>query len=256
MHAMPRDGGRNVFKPAEISRRPGLSVLCPTGLHLAKYYDPGQRVNHYDATQIAQLFIDDIELGIDRWDYSGPLVERMPHRAGLIKVAISGVDPDARERKALEAAARAHRATGAPILTHCEQGEGALEQVECFQNFGVDLSKVVLSHTDRKPDPAYHREILSTGVCLEYDSAFRWKTEDNPTLRLVIGLIEEFPRQLMLGMDAARPDYWKAYGGSPGMSFLLHGFSDRLRAEGLTAEQWHQFFVANPAAAYDFRAEL
>ena len=208
---------------------------------------------HDDVGQIAQLFIDDITVGIDRWDYSGPLVERTPHRAGLIKVATGGADPDARERKVLEAAAQAHLATGAPILTHCEQGEGALEQVACFQSLGVDLGKIVLSHTDRKPDPAYHREILASGVRLEYDSAFRWTSEDNPTLRLVLELVPEFPHQLMLGMDAARPDYWTSYGGAPGLSYLLKEFSVRLRAGGLDEKHWRRLFVANPAAAYSFR---
>lgn len=254
--SMPCDAGRNVLKLAEISKRSGVHILCPTGLHLAKYYDPGHWGNHYRAVQIARLFIDDIELGVDRWDYSGPIVERTPHRAGLIKVATGGPKIDGRERKVLEAAAEAHVQTGAPILTHCEQGEGALEQARLLESLGVDLRKVVLSHTDRKPDLAYHREILSTGVCLEYDSAFRWKGEGNPTLDLLLALIAEFPDQLLLGMDAARPDYWKSYGGSPGMSYLLNEFSDRLKAGGLGAEQWRQLFVANPAAAYCFREVL
>jgi len=251
--SMPCDAGRNVIKLAEISKRSGVHILCPTGLHLAKYYDLGHWGNHYSAGQIAQLFIDDIEQGIDRWDYSGPLIERTPHRAGLIKVATGGPEIDDRERKVFEAAALAHVQTGAPILTHCEQGEGALEQAELLGGLGVDLSKVVLSHTDRKPDFAYHREVLSTGVRLEYDSAFRWKGEENPTLGLLLELIAEFPDQLMLGMDAARPDYWKSYGGSPGMSYLLNEFSTRLKVGGVSAAHWQRLFVANPAAAYDFR---
>ena len=36
--AMPCDAGRNAGKLAEISRRTGVHVVAPTGLHLAKYY--------------------------------------------------------------------------------------------------------------------------------------------------------------------------------------------------------------------------
>ncbi|HLL88120.1 MAG TPA: hypothetical protein VK324_02340, partial [Tepidisphaeraceae bacterium] len=36
--SMPGGGaGRNALKLAEISRRSGLHIVCPTGLHLAKY---------------------------------------------------------------------------------------------------------------------------------------------------------------------------------------------------------------------------
>jgi len=38
---MPCNCGRNVFKLAEVSRRTGVHIACPTGLHLQKYYPPG-----------------------------------------------------------------------------------------------------------------------------------------------------------------------------------------------------------------------
>ena len=149
------------------------------------------------------------------------------------------------------AAASAHRRTGCPILTHTEQGTLALEQVSMLKKQGVDLSHVCLSHTDRKPDIAYHREILSTGVHLEFDSAFRWK-EKNATLELLLALMTEFPDRILLGMDAARASYWRHFGGQPGLDYLLTTFTALLRQGGLTAEQWHKIFVANPAATYRF----
>ena len=251
--SMPCDAGRNVRKLAEISRQSGVHIVCPTGLHLAKYYDDGHWSGDLPEESIAELFVAEIENGIDARDYSCPLVERTEHRAGLIKVA-SGLDRlSAREEKIFAAAATAHRLTGCPILTHCEQGTAALEQVEAFRQGDVDLRHVVLSHTDRKPDLAYHREILSTGVKVEYDSCFRWKTRnDNPSLELVLALIAEFPNQILLGMDAARPAYWKSYGGNPGLSFLLKDFTDLLYSRGITDAQWQQIFIANPAATYNF----
>jgi len=254
--SMPCDAGRNVLKLAQISEQSKVHILCPTGLHLAKYYDEGHWSQHYSVEQITELFIADIEQGIDRFDYSGPCVERTKHRAGLIKIATNGPEFTSRGEKIFEAAANAHRTTGAPILTHVEQGIGALEQAAKLSEHGVDLSKVVLSHTDRKPEPGYHRDILQTGVKVEYDSAFRWKTEDNPTLELVMELIGDFPNQIMLGMDAARPSYWKSYGGAPGLSFLLNEFTDMLRARGLGDQQWQQIFIATPADTYSFKELL
>ncbi len=253
--SMPCDGGRNPVKLAAISKGSGIHILCPTGLHLAQYYDDGHWGNKYDADQLAGLFIADIEEGIDRFDYSGPIVERTEHRAGLIKIATEGEEIGLREQRVFEAAGMAHKATGAPILTHCEQGLGAIEQAALLEKHGVDLSKVVLSHTDRANDLSYHRDILQTSVRLEYDSGFRWKTEENPTLDLLVGLLDEFPDQIMLGMDAARPAYWKHYGGSPGLTFLLDEFTQMMKERGVTDEQWEKIFVSTPASTYSFAAK-
>jgi phosphotriesterase-related protein len=252
--SMPADAGRNVLKLVELSRRTGVHLVCPTGLHLAKYYDPGHWGHHYSEAELAHLFTEDVVHGIDAHDYNGPLLRRTPHRAGLIKIA-TGARFTAREEKIFAAAAQTHRTTGCPILTHTEQGELALEQVERLRTGGVDLRHVCLSHTDRKPDLAYHREILSTGARVEFDSAFRWRKshgDANPTRDLLLALLPEFPDQLMLGMDAARRDYWRSYGGAPGLTFLLTEFTASLRNAGVSTEALHRIFVTNPAQTFSF----
>lgn len=252
--SMPCGGGRNPIKLAEISTRTGVNIVCPTGLHLEKYYPPGHWGEYLSAEEIATLFIAEIEEGIDRHDCNGPHISRTTHKAGVLKVATSGEKPTERERKIIEAAVIAHKKTGAPILTHTEQGVGALEQVRLFQEFGASLVHVVLSHTDRKPDPAYHKEILSTGVLQEYDSAFRWsESEGNPTLALVLNMFAEgFGNQILLGMDAARRKYWRSYDGKPGLRFLLHDFVPRLRSAGLSQNDVDAIFVHNPQRCYSF----
>jgi 5-phospho-D-xylono-1,4-lactonase len=254
---MPCGGGRNPAKLAEISRRTGVNIVCPTGLHLQKYYPPGHWGEHLRTEEIAELFISEIEEGVDARDYNGPAVSRTQHRAGVIKIATSGEHATAHERKVIEAAVIAHRETGAPILTHTEQGMGALDQVQRFRDLGGSLPSVVISHTDRKPDPVYHKEILSSGVMLEYDSAFRWpSSEGNPTLALVLSMFTEgFGEQILLGMDAARQKYWRSYGGTPGLRFLLKEFVPRLRNGGLTQEDIETIFVRNPARCYAFQAK-
>jgi len=249
--SMPCDCGRNVAKLASAAQRSGVHVVAPTGLHLSKYYDPGHWGNQYSESQLAALFAADIETGIDRHDYNGPCVDRSSHRAGVIKIA-TGPHFTPREEKVFAAASAVHRSHGCPILTHTEQGELALEQISTLQAHGVNLAHVCISHTDRKPDLGYHREILSTGVRLEFDSAFRWPGDDNPTLRLMVTLLPEFPDQIMLGMDAARRKYWTSYGGGPGLTFLLVQFSDRLRDHGLGDDDLRRIFVSTPATTYSF----
>ena len=251
--SMPCDCGRNIKKLAEISRRSGVHIVAPTGLHLQKYYDLGHWGQFYKEDQLLQLFVAEIEEGIDKYEYKGPIIGRTEYKAGLIKIA-SGLDRlSDYEKKIFAVAAETHRRTGCPILTHTEQGTAALEQITFLRDHGVDLAHVVISHTDRRPDPAYHREILSSGVCVEYDSAFRWRIwQGNPTLELVLELIDEFPGQIMLGMDAARKTYWRSYGGGPGLTYLLTAFSDEMKQRGLTQQQWERIFIHNPARAYCF----
>jgi 5-phospho-D-xylono-1,4-lactonase len=254
--SMPAGGaGRNVLKLVELAQLTGVHIVCPTGLHLRKYYPPGHWGSRYDAPALARVFITEIQHGVDANDLAGPEVKRTPHRAGLIKIA-SGLDTlDEHERTLFQAAAQAHRVTGCPILTHCEQGTAALEQVELLGSHDVDLRHVVLSHTDRVPDLAYHRAILRAGVRVEYDSAFRWSPDQgNPTLDLVAALAPEFPDQILLGMDAARRRYWVGHGGGPGLAWLLTHFVPMLRQRGVSQELIDRIFVHNPAATYRFDA--
>ena len=160
-----------------------------------------------------------------------------------------------RDRRVFEAAAIAHRRTGAPILTHCDSGTAGLEQVECLVAGGVALEHVALSHVDKVVDRGYHRELAATGASLEYDGSFRWGTEPNGTLQLLEWMAEDgLLGNVVLGMDAARQGYLAVYGGSPGLTWLLDGFSAAMEERGLGADARRQLFVENPARVFAFAA--
>jgi predicted metal-dependent phosphotriesterase family hydrolase len=250
--AMPCDAGRNAGKLAELSRRTGIHVVAPTGLHHERYYGPAHWNHRLTVDELADLFVADIADGIDEYDYSGPTVRRTAHRAGIIKVAGSEDGPSDRDRRIFEAAAQAHRRTGAPILTHCEGGTGALEQVRLLADGGVALEHVALSHVDKIVDRGYHRELLSTGASAEYDQSFRWRDGPNGTLQLIAWMVEDgFADRIVLGMDAARRGYYRVFGGSPGLTWLLDGFRSILEAADL-AGALETLLVANPARVFAF----
>ncbi|MDZ7720561.1 MAG: hypothetical protein U5K72_17225 [Balneolaceae bacterium] len=252
---MPANAGRNIKKLAEVSRRSGVQIIAPTGIHLEKYYLPNHWRYHYTEEQLTQLFVDDITKGIDIHDYGGPIVERSSHKAGMIKLATGDEPITPHQEKIFRAVVEAHKRTGAPILTHTNDGKRALEQVHLFDKLGADLSHVVLSHVDRYKDIEYNREVLQSGVCVEYDSAFRWaiKGEENWTYTLLEALLTEFPDQITMGMDAAKHTYWKSYGGDPGLDFLLTTFRDDLEQMGL-GEYYDKIFYDNPARLYSFKS--
>jgi phosphotriesterase-related protein len=250
---MPCDAGRNVEKLAAISRGSGVHVVAPTGLHRVRFYPEGHWRFTWPADRLADLFVDEIERGIDANDCAGPELRRTPFKAGVLKIASDGAVLDDAERAAFDAVASAHRKTGCPVITHCEAARGA-EQVAFLGSRGVDPAHVVLSHTDRHPDAGYHRELFRTGAFVEYDRVFRAGLDDaNPTLRLFAAMVKEFPGQVMLGTDGARASYWRSYGGKPGLDYLLRDFSDRARRLGVTDAELRAAFVENPARAYAFR---
>lgn len=251
--AMPCDAGRSAAKLAELSRRTGIHVVAPTGLHHDRWYGPAHWRHRVTVEELTDLFVADVADGIDANDYSGPVVRRTPHRAGVIKIAGSDGGPSDIDRPTFEAAARTHLRTGVPVLTHCQDGTGGLEQARLLNELGVDLGHVALSHVDKVVDRSYHRELLSTGVTLEYDQSFRWGEKPNGTLQLLEWSAEEsFLGQIVLGMDAARQGYYAVYGGSPGLSWLLGEFSRLMDERGLDAGVRRQLFVENPARVFAF----
>ena len=171
----------------------------------------------------------------------------------MIKVAGSEGGPSPRDRRVFEAAAATHRRTGAPILTHCEGGTGALEQVRLLADFGVSPEHVALSHVDKVVDRGYHRELLASGAFAEYDGSFRWGDEANGTLQLIAWMTEDgFGHRIVLGMDAARQSYYHVYGGQPGLTWLLDGFTRMLGANGIDEAARERMFVTNPARVFAF----
>ena len=231
---MPAASGRNVLKLAEVSRSSGVNIIAPTGIHLEIYYPPNHWRYHLPVDELTDLFVKDITEGIDEYDYNSPVVKRTNHKAGLIKLATGDESFTAHQQKIFKAVVNAHRITGAPILTHTNSGKQAIEQVELFLKLGADISHVVLSHVDKRKDFAFHKELMQTGVYVEYDSHFRWKSKtENWTYHLLEKLLPDYSDRIVAGMDMARNTYWKSYGGKPGLIYLLTDFKEELNSRGL-----------------------
>jgi 5-phospho-D-xylono-1,4-lactonase len=251
--AMPADCGRNPSKLAELSRRTGVHLVAATGLHHEKFYGPSHWSLRASEGELADLFVADVVDGIDDRDYGGPIVRRTEIRAGVVKVGGSQGGPSPRDLPIFRAAAAAHTRTGVPVHTHCEAGTGALEQIRALVDAGVPAERISLSHVDKVVDRGYHREMFEAGAFVVYDQAFRWGDRENGTLRLIEWAVADgHAGQVMLGMDAARQGYYTAFGGAPGLPYLLRDFSDQLEARGIGAELRYSLFVDNPARAYSF----
>jgi len=249
---MPSNCGRNVLKLAEVSRTSNINIIAPTGIHLEKYYLPNHWRYHLSEDELTELFIKDVEVGIDKHDYGCPVVKRTQHKAGLVKLATGDEKITPHQEKIFHAVVNTHLNTGAPILTHTNMGRHAMDQVNLFNKLGANLQHIVLSHVDKCKDLAWHRDLMQTGVYVEYDSHFRWKKgEENFTYELLEQLLPVYANRIVIGMDMARNTYWKSYGGRPGLSFLLTTFKDDLDKMGMGG-YFGQMFFTNPHQLFSF----
>ena len=228
---MPGESGRDIEKLREISRNSGVHIVTATGMHNPKYYEKDSKYLSAGREELADIFVSEIS-----------------ERCGIIKIHSLGEELSAFEKELFAAAVQAQNETGAPIITHCEEGKGALAQISELQILGANLKRIVLSHTDKYPDHKYHQEILSTGVNVEYDQTLRQAESTNrPSLELTVAMCSAgFTKQIMLGTDGARRSLWKSLGGSPGLSWLASGWRQLLKEAGLSDAQLSEIFRENP----------
>ena len=111
-------------------------------------------------------------------------------------------------------------------MVHLEHGSAAFEVLGAAARTGVPAEAVVLAHIDRNPDPGLHAEI-GRGRRLP---RLRRDGEEQVLARLGrAGLPARGPPssaagdRILLGGDVARRTRYVAYGGMPGLAYLVNG---------------------------------
>jgi len=193
----PIDLGRDVEFAAEVSQAAGVQVICATGLYkeesgAAPYY----KFRGAFADTVAEMtetFVKEVTEGI------GPT----GIKAGVIKVATGPHQVTDYEKAVITAAARAHRATGAPITTHTDDGTMGREQLATLTGEGVDPSRVVIGHSCGSADLRYHVDLLDAGAFLGFDRfGLELLQPDRLRLASLIGLLGiGAERQIVLSHD-------------------------------------------------------
>jgi predicted metal-dependent phosphotriesterase family hydrolase len=161
------------------------------------------------------------------------------------------------EERVFRAAARAHRATGAPIMTHTTHfGELALEQLDLLAEEGVAPSSVIVSHLGDRHGIASIRPIAERGAWLGVDNlgfvagyASLESRADNVAALWEAG----FGARVLLASDICRTDQLVAHGGA-GYAGVLTRFVPLLHERGLGDDQMRSMLVENPARAFGYPA--
>lgn len=238
----PSDYHRDVKRLRALSEETGVAIVATTGF--IKEATCAPLVEGRSANDLADFFIAEIERGIEGVDI----------RAGVIKAGTSLELITDNEERVLRGAARAHRETGAAISTHTEAGTMGLEQIEILLEEGVDPSRIIIGHLDRKLEWTYHEKIANKGVYLGFDQLSKEKYQpDRVRVDFISRLAAQgFGKQILLAGDFARQSYWPSYntGGGPGLTYILRRFVPWLRLEGLGEESITDLLVNNPATAF------
>ncbi|TDD55041.1 phosphotriesterase [Kribbella antibiotica] len=236
----PHGLGRRVEELPGISTQTGVSLIAATGLHRAEHYPEGfvAKVR----PRLAEIFRDELIVGIGNSSV----------RAGLIKVAGGFHRLDEHARYVLEAAAEAHRGTGAPIAIHHELGSAADAVLDLLvDRLAVPASSVVLGHLNRFPDSRAHLDLARRGAWLAFDGPSRANNATDPhLLSCLAALIDAgYGDRLLLGGDTTTAKARGATGEGPGMSFLLTTLRPRITKE-FGADMADAIFRRNPARAF------
>ncbi|WP_309066218.1 phosphotriesterase family protein [Microbacterium sp.] len=251
--ATPLGLGRDPEAVARISAATGLAVVATTGRHREAHYAADHRTRSWDAAELAELFISDVEGGMPASDDTpeGPRAlapDGSPVRAGMLKGGVDYWRISPFERTTLVALAAAHRATGAPIMVHLEFCTAAHEVLDLLAAEGVASDRVVLAHADRDPDAGLHASLAERGAYLGYDGFARQRTRSDAELLALTAAVVEAgaAERIVLGGDVARRTRYIAYGGMPGLGYLGERYLPRLRAL-IGDDAVDRMLVDNPA---------
>jgi predicted metal-dependent phosphotriesterase family hydrolase len=248
--------GRRPAGMRAVAEATGVHVVAATGYHRDAHYPENHWVREATVELLAQRIVTDLKDGMhpDDWLTATPLD---PARAGVIKAGASYQHITKFEERRLVAAAIGHRETGAAILVHSEIGTCAHAIVDLLGREGVHPSRIILAHLDRNPDLELHSEVAARGVTLEYDTPGRIKYRpDSQLIELVEGMAAAgHIGRVLLGLDLGQRDYFRAYGGGPGLTYLMEIFVPRLQSR-IGEAAVATILVANAALAFALDQEL
>lgn len=232
-----RGMGRNPVYAQSVADAAGIRLVHGTGY----YKEPFLPAECYAMSRedMAALFVKELTLGMDDTGI----------RAGLIGEIGTGRGEIApMERQIFEAAAIAHRETGAPICTHTTLGALGPEQLDIFRAYGVDLSRVVLSHIDLSGDVDYMLRLLDTGVNIAFDTVGKnnYQPDEGRMDWLTALCGRGYAGQIVLSMDLTRVSNVKELG----YGYLLTGFVPALLARGFRQDWLDALLRDNPGRIY------
>jgi phosphotriesterase-related protein len=240
--------GRDVDFMRRVSEQTGLQVVACTGIytydHLPSFFASR------DPDQIAELFVADIEEGIQGTEIKAAFIKCAADEPGLTENV----------EKLHRAAARASAQTGAPIMAHSRPAsDTGPRQVEIFESEGVDPATVQIAHTGDTDDLDYIERLLDRGVYIGLDryglEMYLPAAQRDPT---VLALLERgHAERMFISADSCATLDWfpanvieQLLAAGAAKDWDIRNVPEqvlpRLREGGMTEDQERTLMVENP----------
>lgn len=250
--AQPTGCGRDARMLAELSRESGVFIVATAGFHKKEFFD-NLLLFSWSEEELADLYTEEIVSGITD---SGQGSSLSPYRAGILKAAADkDWQTDAVYRKFFEAVAQAAARTDAPVMIHTEKGNDILGMIRWFNDRGVPAQKLLICHLDRTHyDISYHKEVLSTGCFLCYDSIHRLKyISEQEEMALLCAIKQSgFLGQIVLSLDTTNQRLQSYFAEDMGLDYILNTFIPQLKEHDFTDGEIRKMCITNARVLLNF----
>ena len=235
--------GRNGAGLVRVARETGLHIVASTGYYRTVYYPP--HVHELTINKLAEVMVDELTKGIDGTDAQAGIIGELATQRDFITPP---------EERVFRAAARAHNKTGAPLSTHTWLETLAQDQLDLFEDEGVDLSHVIIGHMGDLSHLENVHAVLARGANVQFDHVgMEHFQRDKQRVKNVCQLVQEgFAGRLLLSHDVCYKHLLHWYDG-PGYDHMLTSFVPALRSAGVAQADIDTILIDNPRRllAYD-----
>lgn len=234
--------GRDPLWLAGIARSSGLHIVMGSGWYRTAYYPPETRIDHRSVDDLADELVREAVEGVGDTGIRPGIIGEI----GTDKPWLSPA-----EERVHRAAARAARRTGRSVTTHSVLSPVGLDQLQIFEEEGLDPGRVVIGHSDSYPVLDHYLEVIRRGASIEFDFLGMSFTavERHGEARIVELLLELLARghadRVLLSQDVCSDAQLHRYGGR-GYTYLADRFLPRLRGAGVSDAEIDTMTVANP----------
>ena len=236
--------GRDPQRLARFSKRVGIHIVMGCGWYREFGYPP--IVAEKTSRELSDVLVKEIEVGVGDTGIRAGFIGEIGTGRHHIKPA---------EERVFRASALAQAKTDVVITTHTTRwGTLAMEQIAMLEEFGADLSRVIIGHLGDRVGVKNLLPIAEKGVYLEIDNIGyldyqpEYVRADNAAALVKEGFVD----RVLLSEDICMLNHLK-YTGGKGYGYLLEVFVPMLRERGVTDEQIHEMMVINPARALSRR---
>ena len=236
--------GRDPERLVRFSRRTGINIVMGCGW----YRDFGYPsiVAEKTSRELAEILVKEVEIGVGDTGIRAGFIGEIGTGRHYIKPA---------EERVFRAAALAQAQTDVVISTHTTRwGTLAMEQIALLEEFGANLSRVIIGHLGDRIGVKHLLPIAEKGVYLEVDNIgyLDYQPEYVRADNVAALVAEGFVDQVLLSEDICMLNHLM-YTGGKGYGYVFETFLPLLLERGVTDEQIHQMMVVNPARAFSRR---